>query len=660
MQMHVHGGYGLSILYQTEMVSSEEVDARGFPGEVQSRCEDEAAMQSNWTIFQRRLRNMIEEHHSACERLAEELLEGVGRAPLLIFSTVPTEGKALSSHEYSNGVSGDAVAPRQVSFEDSYGTLALQHGTGSSVELRRGSSDVLLDEVCEPERRVSMASTTEISETWMNKASLAAEVALKTSDVGRLSMLLMDDDGKHAEAAVKLARGIKDEMAHEESQWSSGGPESARRLGASFVSRTQLHQESSSIFIDLTAHIEETIKTNIISVLTAKWSALREPHRRGCLASLEQHKLFAAFCATMIMANTLYIVLTTNRDMTLSASGRQANSQADAPAMSNIELFFFLFYLAELSLRLWVHRLHFFVNSDAAWNCLDFFLVLLSCFEVAISAAGDSNMSLMLLRILRLLKISKLLRIVRAVRFLSELRLFIDCLRGCAMSLFWAVIMIGLVLLLFALLFVQALANHLQDEGDAVTDNVSKDDIVEMFGSVESAILRLLELACGFGDWWAVYQVVAVTGPFTSTLFVFFTLFITIAVWNIVTSVFLENTMKMTQPDREGELLDKHRQDVEDAKELMQVCSLADADGSGTVSLLEFEQFMLNDTRHTTHMANSGGRGAEALPLSPLRVGPAPVNGAVGGRSPPVLCTPAWLGGAEPPQRAEHVFSRFA
>eukprot|EP00929_Paragymnodinium_shiwhaense_P111515 TRINITY_DN7964_c0_g1_i1.p1 TRINITY_DN7964_c0_g1~~TRINITY_DN7964_c0_g1_i1.p1 ORF type:complete len:187 (-),score=29.41 TRINITY_DN7964_c0_g1_i1:217-777(-) len=53
--------------------------------------------------------------------------------------------------------------------------------------------------------------------------------------------------------------------------------------------------------------------------------------------------------------------------------------------------------------------------------------------------------------------------------------------------------------------------------------------------------------------------------------------------------------MKMTQPDRDDELLEKHRRDVDDAREFMEVCSMADTNQSGTFSLADFEFSMTND-----------------------------------------------------------------
>eukprot|EP00929_Paragymnodinium_shiwhaense_P056613 TRINITY_DN28339_c0_g1_i2.p1 TRINITY_DN28339_c0_g1~~TRINITY_DN28339_c0_g1_i2.p1 ORF type:complete len:378 (+),score=67.11 TRINITY_DN28339_c0_g1_i2:979-2112(+) len=220
-----------------------------------------------------------------------------------------------------------------------------------------------------------------------------------------------------------------------------------------------------------------------------------------------------------------------------------------------------------------------------------------SLFELVLSKAVVLNHNKMFLRIVRLLKLTKLIRVFRAIRFLKEMRQFFGCLTGCTMSLFWALMMIGLVLLVFALFFVQAMASYLHEIGDGPFEKVAKEDILDSFGSVFQACLTLMEIACGYGEWGEQYDIVRVTGRLNGVMFVFFTLFFTVAVWNIVTSIFLENTLKMATPDRESELLEKLWRDVEDAKELTAMLERADLDKSGMLSREEVSRFLCEDSK---------------------------------------------------------------
>eukprot|EP00929_Paragymnodinium_shiwhaense_P063666 TRINITY_DN31819_c1_g2_i3.p1 TRINITY_DN31819_c1_g2~~TRINITY_DN31819_c1_g2_i3.p1 ORF type:complete len:326 (-),score=85.59 TRINITY_DN31819_c1_g2_i3:87-1064(-) len=84
-------------------------------------------------------------------------------------------------------------------------------------------------------------------------------------------------------------------------------------------------------------------------------------------------------------------------------------------------------------------------------------------------------------------------------------------------------------------------------------------------------------------------------GAANGYVFLFFVFFFVVAVWNIVTSLFIERTMELAKPDVEDLMLLKRRHDLEDAKELMHLCRLVDMDNSNTISFDEFEQFMQNE-----------------------------------------------------------------
>eukprot|EP00929_Paragymnodinium_shiwhaense_P090988 TRINITY_DN5104_c0_g1_i2.p1 TRINITY_DN5104_c0_g1~~TRINITY_DN5104_c0_g1_i2.p1 ORF type:complete len:704 (+),score=127.31 TRINITY_DN5104_c0_g1_i2:60-2171(+) len=367
------------------------------------------------------------------------------------------------------------------------------------------------------------------------------------------------------------------------------------KLGAAFVTTTLMHGFSTDF----------SVKPKFLRRFEHFVKEIAQPDHDSFLARLQHSKAFELLCASVIVINTVFIIQTTNRDIQTVATAADSGVASMYGGFSLIELLFFIFYSSELLLRLWVHKFHFFFNDEFTWNILDFVLVATSFFEIVLSVALGGSFNKMFLRVLRLLKVTKLIRVFRAVRFLQEMRQFFGCLRSCAMSLFWAIVMIGLVLLVFSLFFVQGITSHLQDLAGPSQDasmgaileefGVSKSDMLDNFGSVYQAMITLLEIGCGHGEWHEKFIIARASGRVNGALFVFFTLFFTVAVWNIVTSIFLENTMKMAQPDRESELLEKHRRDVNDAKELLSILEMADVDCSGMLSREEFREFLHDD-----------------------------------------------------------------
>eukprot|EP00929_Paragymnodinium_shiwhaense_P025170 TRINITY_DN15283_c2_g1_i1.p1 TRINITY_DN15283_c2_g1~~TRINITY_DN15283_c2_g1_i1.p1 ORF type:complete len:762 (-),score=159.92 TRINITY_DN15283_c2_g1_i1:148-2433(-) len=365
--------------------------------------------------------------------------------------------------------------------------------------------------------------------------------------------------------------------------------DSLEQFEKGFVQAKKLHLTAAS-----TSALASISRTLPIFRVIEWFMQAEEPVRTGLLANIEQSRKFELISAVVILCNIVIICISTNLDMQRTASLQIGEVQPAGGEdwEGTMEILFFVFYMGELLIRLAVHRIHFFLNTDWGWNTLDFSLVMLSVVEVGVGAAGGASVNLMFLRILRLLKLSKLLRLVRAIRFLRELRLFVECLRGCFVQLFWAVVMMTIVLLIFSLFFVQALSGYLRTDD---TDLSAKTEILEFFGSVQGTMLVLFKVVSGGTDWGEPYAVVASTGPMASSVFLFFVMFFTVAVWNIVASVFLENTMKVAMPEREEELLDKHIQDLGDARELMRICKEADTDFSGSVSVDEFSIFMENE-----------------------------------------------------------------
>eukprot|EP00929_Paragymnodinium_shiwhaense_P002113 TRINITY_DN102302_c0_g1_i1.p1 TRINITY_DN102302_c0_g1~~TRINITY_DN102302_c0_g1_i1.p1 ORF type:complete len:662 (+),score=106.08 TRINITY_DN102302_c0_g1_i1:50-2035(+) len=369
-----------------------------------------------------------------------------------------------------------------------------------------------------------------------------------------------------------------------------------QKVGASFVcvKSNDFFTDTSGVRKRLGRAAERSSVASCIQTIVDWWLEAREPDRNGFLARVVDHRLFEILSALAIGTNTVFICVVANADMN-SVSSADADSKPPA-WQKQTEWGFIVFYLLELAMRMLAHRGYFFINDNAVWNTLDFVLVLISVSEAVLHAAGGAGVNLMFLRILRLLKLSKLLRVVRAIRFLRELRVLAECLKGCMVQLFWAVVMMTMVLLVFSMFFVQALSTHLRVVGFEPYNEIGidKDMIVQAFGSVQDSMLTLLQVVSGGSEWHPAYQFFAATGPMLSVVYLFFVIFFQVAVWNIVTSVFIENTMNMGGPDRDEEVFNKRRQDRSDAKELLAVCKEADTDFSGTVSVDEFDSFMDN------------------------------------------------------------------
>jgi hypothetical protein len=243
-------------------------------------------------------------------------------------------------------------------------------------------------------------------------------------------------------------------------------------------------------------------------------------------------------------------------------------------------------------MKLMVHQFFYFTNSEAGFNILDLFLVVLGIFELIIFLAGEVGMWAIdtgFLRTLRIFKVAKALRMFRALRVFAEIRLMMECVAQSLGSLVWAIFLLAFLALLFSIYFVQALATAIEE------DSVNEEDsamLMDAFGSVRRSVFSLTQATTGGEDWMMIYRLLAPLGWFPRAVFVFYIVFMAIAVMNIVTSVFLDKAMHVAKPGVEAMMLDKHHQDMADAKELTEMVSKMDTMNTGKITFSAFMTYM--------------------------------------------------------------------
>lgn len=325
-----------------------------------------------------------------------------------------------------------------------------------------------------------------------------------------------------------------------------------------------------------------------------------EPERTGRLNHIiNKSKPFEVFCLSVIVFNGFFVGYTTNREMAyFDAHPSQDWSQVQAPQPPMewlfIEVALVVWYCIELAMRLSVHKLHYFCNQDAKWNIMDFTLVAFSILDVIGNATQVG-----FFRLVRVFKVVKVLRTLRAMRFFQELRLMVDCMLGSFMQLLWCLVVIAFILYLFSLVFVQGMTDFLADlvaeQATLTTSQVDEyQGVVDHFGSVPHAMLLLLQSVTGGLDWFEIYDIILLSGGLRAAVYVFYILFFVVAIWNIITSVFVEKVLKLAQPDMDTLMLEQRRKDEADAKELRELFRKLDVDCSGTISRKEFERCIKN------------------------------------------------------------------
>jgi len=298
----------------------------------------------------------------------------------------------------------------------------------------------------------------------------------------------------------------------------------------------------------------------------------------------------------VILLNAIFIFYTTDLEM------QNIETPFDLdPRVQIAEVLLASFYVVELVLKLMVHRLFFFWNSEMSWNCFDFMLVVFSIFEnlftflafntgdVAEESTG-SGVNLAFLRLVRLCRIVKILRVFRTLKFFSELRLMLDCVLGSLMNVMWCVIMLVFVMYVFALLLQQGIVEHLTLV-HARQDGTDVEQLTTYFGSVGSTVVTLFQASTSGVDWNEPYQALRKTGMVMPMAFLGYVAFVFISVWNIVTSIFVEKALKLAMPDADMVIVEHQLQDAQDHKMLTKLFKSKSKSSDGIEQRLGLEEF---------------------------------------------------------------------
>jgi len=305
-----------------------------------------------------------------------------------------------------------------------------------------------------------------------------------------------------------------------------------------------------------------------------------EPERgEGAIGKFVLSKHFESIAASIILLNCAFMVWSADRQVEKPGGWETTYTNV-------LEIFFLVFYTIEAALKLWVHREFYFINMEhARWNILDFSLVTYGYFELL-----TGGLNLVWLRSLRLFKMAKVLRVLKLVRSLKELRLILECLTGSLVNLFWSIIMLGIIVFMFSLVFVLETGGHFGENPEDL-DTLLSSDLYKQFGSVQRSMLSLYAAATGGQDWQMFYFTLEPTGELACFIFILFIAFIQIALVNILTGIFVEKALKSAVPDVEVQAREHKRAIEKERKELRELCAALDqsGDANGAISPKEFE-----------------------------------------------------------------------
>eukprot|EP00927_Polykrikos_kofoidii_P005725 TRINITY_DN12276_c0_g2_i1.p1 TRINITY_DN12276_c0_g2~~TRINITY_DN12276_c0_g2_i1.p1 ORF type:complete len:799 (-),score=120.18 TRINITY_DN12276_c0_g2_i1:27-2423(-) len=240
------------------------------------------------------------------------------------------------------------------------------------------------------------------------------------------------------------------------------------------------------------------------------------------------------------------------------------------------------FYIFEIGCRFYLSGRRYFTNRDRYWNLFDVFCA-------ASSVADFFGSKVLALQGLRFLKMLRSVRIFRVLQLFHELAMFGTMFAGAFKILFWATIMVAVILYFFAIWFTQATVT-LQ-----ATSTTVKADATAMFGSLSASCLSLIEATLDGRSWSVFVDVLRHYDPFVPPVFWIYIVFMRLAILNVITGVFVDQAVAAAQADRELVVMQELGATERSRGELRELFKMIDRDGSESVTIDELELFFLDE-----------------------------------------------------------------
>lgn len=259
------------------------------------------------------------------------------------------------------------------------------------------------------------------------------------------------------------------------------------------------------------------------------------------MARMTQSAWFTSCQALLIFANTIFMGM--EADLQVKACLEYPPS-TPPEWLTTSNTVFNIIFAVELMIRMVALRGWFWcARHEWAWNYFDTFLVAVSLVSDWLLNRLLSGINVSFLRTLRVARTIRVARVIRVLRFFRELRQMLYAIMACLWSLAWAFVFLVMVMFMCSILFLQGVANTLDDmEWNTERQRLMHDHVQMWFGSLGDAMLSLLAAVTGGQDWLEIKKPLDEVGVMYGAAFIVYLLFITVGVMNVLTGVFLSNS----------------------------------------------------------------------------------------------------------------------
>lgn len=252
--------------------------------------------------------------------------------------------------------------------------------------------------------------------------------------------------------------------------------------------------------------------------------------------------------------------------------------------MQNASKFLLIFYVIDLVFRMYVARMAFF---KATANKFDFGIVSTDCLVLLLEPLQDLP-SVAVLRVLRMLRI---VRVLRSFLVFRELYLMMQGLVSAIRSIIFATFLIAVVLTLWSIMAVEFV--HMANV--ELADENAYGDCPEIFcrnafASVWLSSLTFLKGIIAGDSWGQLAYPLIILRPTSAFVLLGSLLMVQLGLLNLIVAVIVDRAQAARENDEELMYTEKQETLEASYKRLKALFNRMDADGGGTLSLVELQE----------------------------------------------------------------------
>lgn len=304
---------------------------------------------------------------------------------------------------------------------------------------------------------------------------------------------------------------------------------------------------------------------------------------------------FNLFCSCVTLLNAVFVGRSAEYRVMYSVAALESHHNSHArttldETVKTVDSIFCLWFAIELFLNISAGPREFVSAENWKWSTFDVFLVMFCVVEFFL--ADGLLPSLNNFRTLRVFRALRVLRVVKVFKVFRSLRLMVLAIAQSLIALMWVFVLLFLLIYIFSMIFLDAAEQYI-----SVSDSADPNawQLVEYYGSVPKACYTLFIAISGGMDWDDVVAPLLAVSPWYRVVFSGYIFFTTFGVLNVVTGAFVDSFAVVSARDREVVIEDEMKREKRYLKDIQAIFDGADADGSGTLSIEEFETHLKDE-----------------------------------------------------------------